>query len=74
MPLASIVLYRDPLADILIAIREGNASRFALREKSDAILTGQSHIFEVEDDAAALPFRANESFQLGNILFVDPAA
>jgi len=36
--------------------------RFALSQKSDAILTGQSRIFEVEDDAADVPFRADQRF------------
>jgi hypothetical protein len=67
-------LYGDPLADVWITIRQRNAGHFTLSEKSDPILTGQSHIFEVEDDAAVFPFRADERFQLGNVLFVDPAA
>jgi len=67
-------LSRDPLADIWITIHQRNVSRFALREKIDTVLTGQSHILEVENDAAIIPFRANESFQLGDTLLVDPAA
>ena len=72
--LAPIVLYSDPLADVWIAIRQRNASRFTVSEENDAILTGQSQIFEVEDDAAVFPFRTDEPFQFGNVLFVDPAA
>jgi hypothetical protein len=60
----------DPLAAVCIAIHQRNACRFALSEKSDAILTGQSHILEVENDAADFPFRADERFQLRNVLFV----
>src|SRR5579863_9988463 len=45
----------DPLADIWIAIRQGNTGRFALSEKIDAVLTGQSHILEVETDSATFP-------------------
>ena len=40
MGLASLVLYRDPLADVWIAISQLNAGGFASSEKSDAILTG----------------------------------
>jgi hypothetical protein len=72
--LVSIVLSRDPLADVWIAIRQRNAGRLALSEKTDAVLTGQNHIPEVENDAAIFSFRADEGFQLGNALFVDPAA
>src|SRR5277367_1524910 len=50
--LCSIFLSRDPLADVWIAIHQRNVSRFALREKIDAVLTCQSHILEVENDAA----------------------
>jgi hypothetical protein len=67
-------LYPDPLADVWIAIRQRNAGRLAPSEKSNAILTGQSHIFEVEDDSAVFHFRGNEGFQLRNVLFVDLAA
>jgi len=71
---APTVLYGDPLADVWIAIRQRNAGRFALSEKNDAILTGQSHIFEVQSDAAAFPFRADQGFQFGNVFFGNPAA
>src|SRR5580698_9321239 len=74
LALAIISLSRDPLADVWIAIRQHNVSRFALSEKSDAVLTGQSHILEVENDTAIFPFRADERFQLGNVLPVDPPA
>jgi hypothetical protein len=67
-------LSRDPLADVWIAIRQLNAGRLAPGEKDNAILTGQSHILEVENDAAIFLFRADERFQIGDILFVDPAA
>src|SRR5579863_7454459 len=67
-------LSRDPLADVWIAIRQPDASRFALSEKIDAVLTRQSHILEVENDAPIFPFRGDECFQLGNVLLVDPAA
>jgi hypothetical protein len=70
----SIFLSRDPLPDIWIAIRQRNVIRFALSEKSDAVPTCQSHILEVESDAANFPFRPDERFQLCNALFVDPAA
>src|SRR5580692_9958163 len=69
-----LVLYLDPFADVWIAIHQGNAGRLALSEKSNAILTGQSHIFEVEDDLAVFHFRGNERFQFRNVLFVDLAA
>src|SRR5580658_5243497 len=64
----------DPLADVWIAIRQPDASRFALSEKIDAVLTGQSHIFEVENDWATFPFRGDERLQLGNMFFADPTA
>jgi hypothetical protein len=67
-------LSRDPLADVWIAIRQPDVSRFALSEKIYAVLTRQSHILEVENDAAIFPFRGDERFQLGNMFFVDPAA
>jgi hypothetical protein len=72
--LASLVLYPDPLADVWIAIRQRNAARFAPSEKSNAILTGQSHIFEVENDSAVFHFRGNEGFQFRSMLFVELAA
>jgi len=46
----------------------------ALSEKNTAILTGQSHIFEVEDDSAVCHFRGDERFQLRNVFPVDLAA
>ena len=72
--LTSFVVYGDPLADVWIAIRQRNAGHFAPSEKSDALLTGQSHILEVENDPAICSFCGNERFQLGNVLSVDPAA
>jgi hypothetical protein len=72
--LASIVLSRDPLADVWIAIHQNNAGCLALSEKSDTVLTGQSHILEVKTDTAIFSFRGDERFQLGNVPLVDPAA
>jgi hypothetical protein len=40
--LASTSLSGDPLAEVWIAIRQRNASRFALSKKGHAVLTGQS--------------------------------
>src|SRR5271165_821147 len=40
MGLASLVMNRDPLADVWIAISQLNAGGFASSQKSDAILTG----------------------------------
>jgi hypothetical protein len=37
--LASRSLSRDPLAEVWVAIRQSNASRFAMSKKSHAILT-----------------------------------
>jgi hypothetical protein len=64
----------NPLADVWIAIHQRDPGRFAPDEKYDAILTGQSHILEVENNAAIFPFRIDECFQLGNIPLVDPSA
>src|SRR5580693_1407869 len=50
--LASSSLSRDPLAEVWIAIRQRNASRFALRKKSHAILPGQRQFLKVKHDAA----------------------
>jgi len=72
--LAFCFLSRDPLAEVWIAIRQRNASRFALSKKSHAILTDQSQLLEVKNDATIFPFGGDERFQLGNVLFVDPAA
>jgi hypothetical protein len=72
--LASSSLPRDPLAEVWIAIRQRNASRFALSKKSHAILTGESQLLEVKNDRAIFPFGGNERFEFGNVLFVDPAA
>src|SRR5258708_11616771 len=65
---------RDPLANVWIAIHQRDASRFAPGEKIDTVLTRQSHLLEVENDAAALRFRGDECFQLGDMLCVEPAA
>src|SRR5579862_63453 len=70
---ASTSLPGDPLADVWIAVHQRNTGGFALRKKSYAILTCQSHILEVENDMGIFPFRADERFQLGNVLFVEPA-
>jgi hypothetical protein len=67
-------LSRDPLAEVWIAIRQRNASRFALSKKSQAIVTGQSQLPEVKNDSAIFPFGVDKRFQFGNVLFVDPAA
>ena len=72
--LASIGLYSDPLAGVWIAIRQPDVSRFALSEKIDAVLTRQSHIPEVENDAPIFPFRGDERFELGNMFLVELTA
>jgi hypothetical protein len=72
--LASGSLSRNPLAEVWIGIRQRNASRFALSKKSHAILPGQSQLPEVKNDATIFPFRGDERFQFGNVLFFDPAA
>jgi hypothetical protein len=71
---ASRFLSRDPLAEVWIAIRQCDASGFALSEKSHAVLTSQSQLLEVKNDTAIIPFGGDESLKLGNVLFVDPAA
>ena len=43
-----------------------DAGRLALSEKTDAVLTGQCHVLEVENDAAILLFHGDERFQFGN--------
>jgi hypothetical protein len=73
-PPGSRSLSRNPLSEVWIAIRQFNASRLALSKKSHAILTGQSQLLEVKNDATIFPFGVDERFQLGNVLFVDPAA
>ena len=65
---------RDPLANVWIAIHQRDAGGFTPGEKIDTVLTRQSHIFQVENDAAALPFRGDQCFQLGDMLCVEPAA
>ena len=65
---------RDPLPNVWIAIRQRDASGFAPGEKIDTVLTCQSHIFQVENDASALRFRGDECFQLGDMLCVEAAA
>ena len=72
--LASIVLSRDPLSDVWIAIHQRNAGCLAVSEKSDAVPTRQSHILEVENDAPIFAFRGDERFQFGNMFLVDSAA
>jgi hypothetical protein len=77
MNLASTSLSRDPLADVWVALHQRDSGRFAPREKIDAVLAGQSHIPEVQNDVATIlfrPFRADERFQFGNMLPVNPAA
>jgi hypothetical protein len=53
-------LSRYPLADVWIAIPQCNPGSFAPSEKNNAILTGQGHILEIENDAAILGFQGNE--------------
>jgi hypothetical protein len=67
-------LSRDPLAHVWIAIRQRNASRLALSEKIDTVLTGQSHILEVKSDWAIFSLRPDEFLQLNNILLLELAA
>jgi hypothetical protein len=50
---------RDPLTDVGCAIHQHNVSRLALIEKIDAVLTYQSHILKVKDDAPQPPFRSD---------------
>ena len=52
----------------------GDVSRFASGQKINAVFARKSHILEVENDAATLGLRTNERFQLGDMLFVEPAA
>jgi len=72
--LSSASLSRDPLADIWIAIHQGDVSRFAPGQKTDAVFARQRHILEVENYAATFRLGGNECFQVGNMLFVQPAA
>ena len=72
--LLAALLSGDPFANVWIAIHQRDVRCFAPGQKIDAVLTCQSHIFQVENDAAALPFRADECFQLGDMLCVKPAA
>jgi len=72
--LRATLLSRDPFANVWIAIHQRDVRCFAPGQKIDAVLTGQSHIFQVENDAAAFFFRADECFQLGDMVCVDPAA
>jgi hypothetical protein len=67
-------LSRDPLADVWIAIRQRNVSRFALSEKIDTVPTCQRHILQIKNDAPLLSLRGDERLQLGDVLVVDPAA
>jgi hypothetical protein len=67
-------LSRDPLADVWIAIRQRNVSRFALSEKIDAVLTCQSHVLQVKNDAPIFPLRGDERLQFGDMLVIDPPA
>jgi hypothetical protein len=72
--LFAALLSGDPFANVWIAIHQRDVRCFAPDQKIDAVLTCQSHIFQVENDAAVLSFRADECFQLGDMLCVDPAA
>jgi len=64
----------DPLADVWIAIHQCNPRRLASSKKSHAILTGQSQLLEVKNDATIFAFGGEERFQLGYVFLVDPAA
>jgi hypothetical protein len=67
-------LSRDPLAHVWIAIYQCNASSFATSEKIDAVLTCQSHIFQVKNDRPTTCFRPDNRFQLGYAFFVHSTA
>jgi hypothetical protein len=72
--LRAALLSGDPFANVWIAIRQRDVRCFAPGQKIDAVLTCQSHIFQVENDAAALRFCGDDCFQLGDMLCVEPAA
>jgi hypothetical protein len=72
--LLAALLSGDPFANVWIAIHQRDVRCFAPGQKIDAVLTCQSHIFQVENDAPALSFRADECFQFGDMLCVDPTA
>ena len=72
--LLAALLSGDPFAYVWIAVHKRDVRCFAPGQKIDAGLTGQSHIFQVENDAAAFFFRAYECLQLGDMFCVDPAA
>jgi hypothetical protein len=59
---------------VRITVHQRNAGRLALSEKVHAVLARQSHILQVKNDTTISPLRADQRFQLGNVLFVDPAA
>src|SRR5580698_7281872 len=61
-----VLLSGDPLSEVWIAIRQRDAVRFALSKKSHDVLTGQSQLLEVKNDAAIFRFRGDERFELGN--------
>jgi hypothetical protein len=67
-------LSRDPLADVWIAIRQRDVSRFALSEKIDTVLACQSHVLQVQSDAAIFALPGDKRLQFGNMLVVDPPA
>jgi hypothetical protein len=52
LTLCSCALPGDPLADVWGAIHQQNATRFALSEEIDAVLTSQSYVLEVKGDPA----------------------
>ena len=69
-PCLAALLSGYPFANVWIAIHQRDVRCFAPRQKIDAVFT-ESHIFQVENDAAALLFRADECFQLGDMLCVE---
>ena len=72
--LRAAFLSGDPFANVWIAIHQHDVRCFAPGQKIDAVLTCQSHILQVENDAAAIRFRGDECFQFGDMLCVEAAA
>jgi hypothetical protein len=72
--LTTFSLSRDPLADIIRAIHQGDAIRFAAREKDNGISTYHNEVFQVEDYTAAVCFGVNQRFQLRYVFFIHLAA
>lgn len=63
LPLLSASLSRDPVADVVCATHQLDASGFAAGEKIDVALPGQSQILKVKNDLLALCFRPYQVFQ-----------